>query len=275
MCSLRTPDVIDTISNEHGCDSGVDADPAVEPNVIPAEDENVCRFFFSRCYSHTVFIFNRSCHSFILPQHPSLTSQVDMSDSMSIATVVKFTSDHTTDDMSSLPPSAESITHRPKPINLDDIPLNSPSSQIVGTPFANDNTRFEYPFPDSNQNCSSGSSPAASDLSGSAPSSSSSTSFPTLSTSSQVLTQLSFPPPSHHPSYNTTHPKLKVQANPPIPPNLVKRRLRWSLKLLGRRRSSTGSQLSATSDESTMTNGTDGQQPASPSESPTQERVKR
>ena len=177
--------------------------------------------------------------------------------------------------MPGLPLSAESITHRPKLINLDDIPLNSPSSQIVGTPFANDNTRFEYPFPDTNQNCSSGSSPATSDFSGSAPSSSPSTSFPTLSTSSQVLTQLSFPPPSHHPSYNTTHPKLKVQANPPIPPNLVKRRLRWGLKLLGRRKSSAGSQISTTSDESTMTDITDGQQPVSSPESPIQERVKR
>lgn len=54
MCSLRTPDVIDTIPNEHGFDSGVDADPTVEPNVIPAEDEleKVCRFFFLLVASH-------------------------------------------------------------------------------------------------------------------------------------------------------------------------------------------------------------------------------
>ena len=178
--------------------------------------------------------------------------------------------------MSSSSPSTvtESITTRPKSINLDDIPLNSPSSQIVGTPFAIDNTRFEYPFPDTNQNCSSGSSSATSDFPGSVPSSSSSTSFPTLSASSQI-TQLSFPPPSHHPSYNTTHPKMKLQANPPIPPNLVKRRLQWSLKLLGRRKSSAGSQQSMTSVESFMTNVTDGQQSTSPPGSPTQERVKR
>lgn len=159
-------------------------------------------------------------------------------------------------------------------LNLDDIPLNSPSSQIVGTPFANDKTRFEYPFPDTNHNCSSESSSATSEFSGSVPSSSPSTSFPTLSTSSQILTQLSFPPPSHHPSYNITHPKMKVQTNPPIPPNLVKRRLRWSLKMLGRRKSSTGSQQSTTSDESAMTDFSDGLQlPSSPPGAPMQERV--
>ena len=220
--------------------------------------------------------FSYLYHSFIpVSQHPSPTSQVDISDSVSIATVVETTGDHTTEHMPSLPPSAESITSRPKSIKLDDIPLNSPSSQIVGTPYAIDNTRFEYPFPDTNQNCSSGSSSATSDLSTSVPSSSSSNSFPTLSTSSQILTQLSFPPPFHHPSCNTTHPKMKLQTNPPIPPNLVKRRLRWSLGLLGRRKSSTGSQQSTTSDESTMSDIRDGQQPVSPPGSPIQERVKR
>ena len=175
-----------------------------------------------------------------------------------------------------MPPSP---TNRPKSLKLDDIPLNSPSSQIVGTPFANDSTRFEYPFPDTNQNCSSDS--AASDLSsdisasGSVPSSSPSTSFPTLASSSQILTQLSFPPPSHHPTYSITHPKMKLQTNPPIPPNLVKRRLRWSLKLLGRRKSSTGSQQSTTSDDSVMTDISDGQQPGSPPEAPIRERVMR
>ena len=159
-------------------------------------------------------------------------------------------------------------TSHPSPksfkLKLDDIPLNSPSSQIVGTPYANDTTRFEYPFPDTNQNCGSeSSSGTTSDFSGSVPSSSPSTSFPTLSSSSQIVTQLSFPPPSHHPTYNITHPKMKVQTNPPIPPNLVKRRLRWSLKMLGRK-SSTGSQQSTTSDDSIITDISDGQQPTSP-----------
>ena len=224
-------------------------------------------------FSLLIFIPTRSCYAF-LPQLPFLTSQVDISDSISIATVVEST-DHSTDNM--MPSSPESITNRPKSLHLEEMPLNSPSSQIVGTPFANDNTRFEYPFPDTNQNCSSesASSSATSDFSGSVPSSSPSTSFPTLSSSSQILTQLSFPPPSHHPPYNITHPKMKVQTNPPIPPNLVKRRLRWSLKMLGRRKSSTGSQLSATSDDSAMTDFSDGHQPASPSGAPIQERVER
>jgi hypothetical protein len=206
--------------------------------------------------------------------HPSTAECLlpyDISDSISIATVIETTGDHTTDHMPPSP-SAESIINRPKMINLDDIPLNSPSSQIVGTPFAVDNTRFEYPFPDTNQYSSSES--ATSDFSGSVPSSSSSTSFSTLSTSSQILTHFSFPPPSHHPSCSTTHPKMKLQANPPIPPNLVKRRLRRSLGMLGRRKSSTGSQQSATSDEFTLTNIRAGQQPSPPG-SPGQERVKR
>ena len=270
MSPSETPDVIDTISDKSGFDSGVDADPVVEPDVIPAaEAEKVC---LSRCcYLYIIHFFY--IIYIISSQQPSFTFQVDISDSISIATVVENTG-HTTDQMS---PSPEPITTRPKSINLDDIPLNSPSSQIVGTPFANDKTRFEYPFPDTNQICSSGSSTATSDQSSPVLlSSSPSSSFPTLSTSSQLLTQLSFPPSSHHPSYNITHPKMKLQTDPPIPPNLVKRRLRWSLKLLGRRKSSTGSQQSTTSEDSTMSDISDGQpQPASPSGAPVQERVKR
>ena len=44
MCSSGTPDVIDTIPNEKGFDSGVDVDPTVEPDVIPAEAGEVCFF---------------------------------------------------------------------------------------------------------------------------------------------------------------------------------------------------------------------------------------
>ena len=197
-------------------------------------------------FSSLLFVFISQLFFFFLPQPEHPSSQVDISDSIPIATVVEITGDHTTNDMPSLPTSTESITSRPKSVNLDEIPLNSPSSKIVGTPFAIDNTRFEYPFPDTS---SSGSSSATSDFSGSLPSSSCSTSFPTLSTSSQLLTQLSFPPPSHHPSCNTTHPKMKLQTNPPIPPNLVKRGLRRNLGFLRRRKSSTGSQQSATSDD--------------------------
>jgi hypothetical protein len=220
-------------------------------------------------------------HSFILPQDSASTPQVDsdISDSISIGTVVETIGDHTTDShMPSLPTSAKPIAIMPKAINLDVLCLHSPSSQIVGTPFANDNdnTRFEYPFPDTREACGSGSSPATSDFSIPAtPASPSSNSFPTLSTSSQMLTQLSFPPSSHCPSYNPTHPKMKVQTNPPIPPTLVKRRLRWSMSLLGRRRSSGASQESTTSDELTMANITDGPQACSPPGSPIQEQAKR
>lgn len=170
--------------------------------------------------------------------------------------------------MPNLSASIEPIITSLKSINLDDLALHSPSSQIVGTPFAIDNTRFEYPFPDTNQTCDDGlgSSSAISEPNPSPSASPSSSSFPVPSTSSQILTQLSYP------SYN--HPKMKVQANPPIPPNLIKRRLRWSLNLLGRRKSSSASQQSATSDESpsSMTSITDGQQSASPPGSPLQER---
>lgn len=50
MCPSETPNVIDAV-----LDSGVvDADPEVEPNVIPAEDEKVC---FSRAsYLYDSFI---------------------------------------------------------------------------------------------------------------------------------------------------------------------------------------------------------------------------
>ena len=144
-------------------------------------------------------------------------------------------------------PSAESALRRPKSIILGDIPLHSPSSEIVCTPFAID-TRFEYPFPDISQNCGSGSSSATSDFFNPAPSTSpSSNSFPILSTSPQ----LSFL------SYNATHPKMKIQANPPIPPNLIKRHLRRTLNLLVRRRSSGSNQQSTTSDGSAMANNVD------------------
>ena len=219
------------------------------------------------------FFFFPLYHAFILPQHSDSTPQLDsdISDSISIATVVETIGDHTTDHM----PSSPIIAIKPKSINLADLPLHSPSSQIVGTPFANDDTRFEYPFPDTNQTSGSGSSSATSGFSSPATSASpTSSSFPTLSTSSQMLTQLSFPPSSHHPIYNATHPKMKVQPDPPIPPNLIKRRLRWSLNLLGRRKSSVGSQQSTMSDESTIANNTDGQQVAIPPGSPIQERDK-
>ena len=193
-------------------------------------------------------------HPFILLQPSHSAPNKD------IIAVVGTLGDHTTDHMPDLPTSSEPIAMLPKLIDLNNLPLHSPSSEIVGTPFANDNTRFEYPFPGANQTCGSGSSSVTSGPT----SPSTSPSFPALSTSSQMLKQLSFPPPSHRPSYNVTHPKLKVQADPPVPPNLVKRRLRWNLSLLGRKKSTTGNQQNTTSDESMTANFAHGQEIASP-----------
>ena len=209
-------------------------------------------------------------HPFILLQPSHSAPNKDISDSIAVVGTI---GDHTSDHMPDLPTSSEPIAMLPKLINLNNLPLHSPSSEIVGTPFANDNTRFEYPFPCANQTCGSGSSSVTSGPT--SPSTSpSSSSFPALSTSSQMLKQLSFPPPSHRPSYNVTHPKLKVQADPPVPPNLLKRRLRWNLSLLGRKKSISGSQQSMTSDESITPNFAHGQEIASPPGSPIQERVK-
>ena len=65
MCPSQTADVIDTIPIENGFDSGVDADPKVEPNVIPAEAEKVCS---SRCFAYLY-------RSFILILLPHLSGR--------------------------------------------------------------------------------------------------------------------------------------------------------------------------------------------------------
>ncbi|KAF8150918.1 hypothetical protein B0H34DRAFT_801826 [Crassisporium funariophilum] len=176
--------------------------------------------------------------------------------------------------------------------NLADLSLHSPSSAIIGTPFATNMTRFEYPFPDttSSPSSSSGSPPSgqgitASLTSPSFPSLIAGNSFPSTSTSpnaSQISTPnltLQFPPSSELPSYNTTHPKLKAPLNPPMPPGLAKKRPRWSLNILGRRKSSYGSQSSQSSEMSVDTTPTiesviSGHQVASPPGSPTLERDK-
>ncbi|RDB24381.1 hypothetical protein Hypma_008503 [Hypsizygus marmoreus] len=131
-------------------------------------------------------------------------------------------------------------------IALPDLALHSPSTQILGTPFATDSSRFEYPFPDT--------SPAA-DIPSTASSSLILTSaFPSLSAGSQQsLTAVSpptlssyqptLPPPLELHNYTPTHPKMKT-GSPPVPPGLAKKRQRWSLGLLRRRSSSHGSQSS-------------------------------
>ena len=219
MCSSVPQDAMDTMPNENVLDSGANVHPSMEPNVIlSAQVLNAEKVRVPRYLPRII--------RFIIPQHVASTPQVDsdISDSTSTATVVEPIGDNTSHHMPSLPLTAEPGKTSPKPIKGDDISLNSPSSQIVGTPFAVDSTRFEYPFPDTNQNSGSGSSSATLDLTpSSSRTSPSSTSFP------GSLTQLSFPLPLQ-PSYKVTHPMMKVQANPPIPPTLIKRRHRWNVQ---------------------------------------------
>ncbi|KIM39369.1 hypothetical protein M413DRAFT_198074 [Hebeloma cylindrosporum] len=155
-----------------------------------------------------------------------------------------------------LPPSNK--IPMPELADLSDLSLHSPSSQIVGTPFATDSTtKFEYPFPDAPAS-SSGSlppqqfsgvvSPSANTLSMSiiagnpdSPPLESCSSFPMLSTARSPSNPSSPVVSSEMPSYNPAHPKLKA-IDPPIPPSLAKKRGRWSLALgsLGRRTSFSG-----------------------------------
>jgi hypothetical protein len=117
---------------------------------------------------------------------------------------------------------------------LPDIALNSPSTNIVGTPFAHTttNTPFEYPFPDTP-----------------ADSASSLPSHPNFRPGSPHGT---FQPPPQPPppadgqfkacnsgTFNLKHPKYTAEppaSPPPVPPSLKKKR--WSLNFLGRRRTS-------------------------------------
>ncbi|PPQ79105.1 hypothetical protein CVT25_002898 [Psilocybe cyanescens] len=149
--------------------------------------------------------------------------------------------------------SPRRILTMPGLADLSDIILHSPS-QIVGTPYAINSTRFEYPFPDTVSTHSSGSPPTSSPMNSVlSPPVASGSSFPVISTSassSQISSPTFFYPisSSNISSYNSAHPKLRTQTNPPIPPSLARKRTRWSLNLIGRRKSSSaGSQSSATS----------------------------
>ena len=118
---------------------------------------------------------------------------------------------------------------------LPDIALNSPSTNIIGTPFAHttSNTPFEYPFPEIPDPSSSSASPPV-------------PSHPAFRPGSPYS---SFSPPhlpisvERHPSrsgaFSLIQPKFRVEAPvspPPIPPSLKKKR--WSLNILGRKRTS-------------------------------------
>lgn len=118
---------------------------------------------------------------------------------------------------------------------LPDIALNSPSTNIIGTPFAHtaSNTPFEYPFPDTT------------------PDSSPPPSHPSYRPGSPHGNFLPPPHPSFHPppsadihpptsgGFNLIHPKFRAPvptSPPPMPPSLKKKR--WSLNILGRKRAS-------------------------------------
>lgn len=125
--------------------------------------------------------------------------------------------------------------------NAQELTLHSPS-HIVGTPFATSSTRFEYPFPDSTAASPLNYSPASSPGSCNTCCSSASISF-------SFNLPLSLPPsaqfhrpflhgssaPATHPS--PTHPKLRLQGPPPIPPTLIKKRHRWTLHCLRKKES--------------------------------------
>ncbi|KAJ3511969.1 hypothetical protein NLJ89_g3797 [Agrocybe chaxingu] len=181
----------------------------------------------------------------------------------------------------SRPTSPRHTLTMPTLTNLAELTLHSPSSQIVGTPFATNSTRFEYPFPDSSSNPSS--------VSGSPPSTSSATltnfnhsmtpgivsgnPFSSLS-SSPSASQISYPH-IEPPTAGVTHPKLKAPAtNPPIPPSLVKKRPKWSLGFLGRRRSSQSSAASQDRISPTTIEQIMGQKSVTPLTSPREERSK-
>jgi hypothetical protein len=140
----------------------------------------------------------------------------------------------------------------PKLTNLDQLTLHSASSQLVGTPFATDSTKYEYPFPED----ASAYSPSASSSTTPAiltPPLSSGSTFPFISASASSA-QLTLPcliqpgdslsssssssSSSSTYSFAPVHPRFKPPTNSPVPPSLVKKRPRWSLSIMGRRRSS-------------------------------------
>jgi len=137
----------------------------------------------------------------------------------------------------------------PKLTNLDQLTLHSTSSQLVSTPFATDTVKFEYPFPEDD---SSSYSPSASSSSYGTPAifTPPGSTFPFISASTSpgqlTLPCLIQPGESSSSSSSTTsstssfipiHPKLKPPTNPPVPPSLAKKRPKWNLNMMGRRRS--------------------------------------
>ncbi|KAG6871233.1 hypothetical protein C0993_003627, partial [Termitomyces sp. T159_Od127] len=119
-----------------------------------------------------------------------------------------------------------------------DVAFHSPAREkILGTPFATDSSRFEYPFPNASSDPI-----LSSPLPAPAPVPTSHT-YPVNGLSSSPTACSSFSPlfsssfPASFPTYTLTHPKMRATP-PPVPPSLKKRQ-RWSLTLpILRRRSS-------------------------------------
>ena len=126
---------------------------------------------------------------------------------------------------------------------LDMAKLEPP--QLVGTPYATDSTKFEYPFPEDPSSYSLSSSTHASLT----PPLTSGSTFPTISASASPSLTLpgliqpwewsssSSSTTSSTSSFTPVHPKLKPPSHPPIPPSLVKKRPKWSMNIMGRRKS--------------------------------------
>ncbi|KAJ7589894.1 hypothetical protein C8J56DRAFT_936445 [Mycena floridula] len=150
------------------------------------------------------------------------------------------------DDTNNVPMNVMPKPHPHPALKLTDMPasnlaLHSPSEQIVGTPFAIGSPPFEYPFPEPNatgpiaSGSGSDSPPPPGPISAlSLYSSASQSSLPSTSPAASFAIPSSNPPQSN---YSPTHPKLLRSVSPPVPPGLVKKRQRWSLGLLGRRKS--------------------------------------
>ncbi|KAK7044057.1 hypothetical protein VNI00_007772 [Paramarasmius palmivorus] len=129
------------------------------------------------------------------------------------------------------PPGPSDPLQLPPMPSPSDIVLHSPSSQIIGTPFATDTPKFEYPFPESSLSNDS------------IPSSTSSTSSSSLSLQIQSPPLIAPPPPREGASrsQSPTHPKMMKNVIPPVPPSLISKAKnksqthRWSMGLLSRR----------------------------------------
>ncbi|KAF6759773.1 hypothetical protein DFP72DRAFT_116359 [Ephemerocybe angulata] len=137
-------------------------------------------------------------------------------------------------DVSSLqtPADTDPIAIPAPKTDMTTMHFHSPSSQIVGTPFATSSTPFEYPFPQSTSGSTSSSHfssyPASSAFSIAAPPPPSPPHMPLSLPSTTTTLSLTLAMPmtldfSPHSQISLTHPKMRTTP-PPIPPSLLKKR---------------------------------------------------